>query len=173
MLNSAVSISQRNIATTKRLMNETDIIFVPATGKSRSGAVRAMAALGDYLKEKYPAGCPGVFLQGLIVFGTDGNVVYENKCDPELASVVVDIARELDLSLIAYSRDTILCEKMDEFVELLPSCHVRLHHGICFLHFCPAQCLTNLCYQSFLATAGTSSRGSEELGTSCRSSSVE
>lgn len=125
MLNSRVGISARNIATVKRLINDTNVIFVPATGKSRAGAMKSMAGLGEFLGEKYKSGCPGVFLQGLIVFGVDGSVVYENKCNEELASAVVEVGDELDLSLLAYSRDSILCTGRDPFIDLLPTYHVR------------------------------------------------
>lgn len=121
ILNTNTDISERNKATVKRLLDETDVMFVPATGKSRAGALRSMAQLGDYLNERHPGGCPGVFLQGLIVFGEYGDVVYENKCDDNLARQTIEIGRELDLSLIAYSRDSILCEKTDQFIDLLPS----------------------------------------------------
>lgn len=96
-------------------------MFVPATGKSRAGALRSMADVGDYLNDRHPGGCPGVYLQGLIVFGENGDVVYENKCADMLAQRTVDIAKELGLSLIAYSRDDIICERTDKFVDLLPS----------------------------------------------------
>lgn len=100
-------------------------MFVPATGKSRAGALRSMADLGEHLNELSPNGYPGVYLQGLIVFGKGGEVVFENTCGDDLARKVVEIARDLGLSLIAYSRDTILCETRDAFIELLPSYKVR------------------------------------------------
>lgn len=125
ILNASTSISDRNKATVRRLLDETDVMFVPATGKSRAGALRSMAELGDYLNEIHPGGCPGVYLQGLIVFGENGNVVYEDKCNDSLSKATCEIAKELDLSLIAYSRDNILCEKTDNFVDLLPSYKVR------------------------------------------------
>lgn len=109
----------------RRLLDETDVMFVPATGKSRAGALRAMAELGDYLNETNPGGCPGVYLQGLLVFGENGNVVYEDACNESLAKATIEVGKELDLSLIAYSRDIILCEKTDYFSDLLPQYKVR------------------------------------------------
>lgn len=124
MLNHAVQITNQNIVAVRRLLSETEVLFVPATGKSRVGAIRAMGPLGNHLEELYPKGCPGVFLQGLIVFGLNGEVVYENKCDPALANSVISISKELELDLIAYSRDSILCERSSEYTDLLPSYHV-------------------------------------------------
>lgn len=90
-----------------------------------------MAALGTRLEKIYPRGVPGVFLQGLLVFGMHGEVVYENQCADTLSSMVVQIAREFGLSLIAYSRDCILCEKRDPAIDLLPSYHVRYTRKDC------------------------------------------
>ena len=86
-----------------------------------------MGELGTFLKAKYPNGCPGVYLQGLLVFGTDGSIVYENECDPRLARQVIDISRELDVDLICYSRDTILYAKHSYNIDLIPTYKVCLH----------------------------------------------
>lgn len=109
-----------NITAVKRLLENTDVLFVPATGKSRPGALNAMGALGHYMNRMYPNGCPGVYLQGLLVFGLDGSVIYENQCNSDLSHLVVGLARELDLDLIAYSRDSVLYENPSFFVDLLP-----------------------------------------------------
>lgn len=120
-----VRASEKNVEAVKKLIKETNVTFIPATGKSRGGTVRSLAELGEYLLEIYPNGCPGVFLQGLVVFGLDGEVVYENRCVPELARVAVDLADELNLSLIAFCRDRIVCTKRDAFTDSLPAYHVR------------------------------------------------
>lgn len=125
MLNSRGSASERNIAVVKRLLDETDVHFMPATGKSRAGALRAMGTLGSFLNDLHPAGVPGVFLQGLLVFGLGGGIVYENHCCDTLSREVVRVAQEFDLALIAYSRDEILCAETNHFTDLLPEYSVR------------------------------------------------
>lgn len=90
-----------------------------------------MASLGKTLQRIYPAGCPGVFLQGLIVFDTEGNIVYENVCDVELTRLVIKLSKELDVSLLAYNRDRLLCEQRDAFVDLLPTYRVRCKPFCC------------------------------------------
>lgn len=125
MLNSSTKISSKNAKVTKKLISDTDVVFIPATGKSRPGALRAMGELGKYFQERYPKGCPGVYLQGLIVYGCEGEIVFENTCDERLVETTVTIAEDLGLDLIAYNRGNILCEKRSVFTDLLPSYAVR------------------------------------------------
>ena len=126
MLNSSTQISSKNAKVTKKLMSDTDVLFIPATGKSRPGAIRSMGALGEYFQELYPKGCPGVYLQGLIVYGCEGEIIFENTCNEKLIETTVTIAEDLGLDLIAYNRGNILCEKRSIFIDLLPSYAVRV-----------------------------------------------
>lgn len=80
-------------------------------------------------------------MQGLIVFDTTGNIVYENFCDDGLVRLVVSAAKELDVSLLAYNRDSLLCERRDAYVDLLPTyrvcCGSSFYYGcfiFCFVH---------------------------------------
>lgn len=123
MLTTDKSVTPKNIEAVSRLMDETDVIFVPATGKSRSGALKAMGVLGDKLITRYPKGVPGVFLQGLIVFDLDGDVVFESMVTEELARASAEVNKEFKLDLIAYSRDSIVTDRLSEFTDLLPTYH--------------------------------------------------
>lgn len=128
ILNSSSNITADNVSAVKRLLDETNIAFVPATGKSRHGALKAMGELGLYLRQRSPNGVPGVFLQGLVVHGDNGHIIYENEVHDELSQKVVNIADLLNLTLIAYSRDSILCGQRDALTDLLPIYHVSLLH---------------------------------------------
>jgi len=123
ILNSKSRITEQNIATVERLLAETDVQFIPATGKSRPGALKGMGRLGDILKDKYPNGVPGVYSQGLVVYSRDGDVIYEEALDGTLSLRVVEIAERFNLSLIAYSGDEIVSAFKDRFTDLLPSYH--------------------------------------------------
>lgn len=125
ILDSASQIPPRNVSAVARLLSETDVLFVPATGKSRVGALRGMGDLGDLLRTRHPLGVPGVFAQGLLVYGARGEVLYEDGLEDGLAARVAEVAERFDLSLIAYSRDDILSAKRTSFTDLLPSYHVR------------------------------------------------
>lgn len=120
LLNASCSTSDVNIATVRAAI-AAGVRFVAATGKSRYGALKSMGALGDDLRAAYPDGVPGVFLQGLNVFGDDGSMLYEHTVTPDLARAIVAEARLVGSSLIAYSGDRILCEKADALTDLLPT----------------------------------------------------
>lgn len=115
LLNSSSAIPERNVETVKRVLEETDVEFVPATGKSRFGAIASMAALGEYLQDRHPGGVPGVFLQGLVVYGRDGSLLFERALPQDVSLKIVALARRLDVSLIAYAGngDEIVCEQKD------------------------------------------------------------
>lgn len=123
-MNSQSRISSDNVAAVEALIDQTEVLFVPATGKSRVGALRAMAKLGERLQRVHPNGCPGVFLQGLLVFGANGEIIHENKCNAQLTQTVASIAKDANVPLIAYSRDSIVCEKKHDYMDLLPTYHV-------------------------------------------------
>lgn len=120
LLNATCTTSEVNIAAVRAAI-AAGVLFVAATGKSRYGALKSMGSLGDDLRAAYPDGVPGVFLQGLNVFGDDGSMLYEHTVTPALARAIVAEARLADSSLIAYSGDRILCEKADAFTDLLPT----------------------------------------------------
>ena len=79
--------------------------FFPATGKSRAGALASLGPkLGNLLKE-----VPGVFIQGLYVVGTNGQVIFEQKISKEEVSAAQSLANEFGLSLFGYDGDSMYC----------------------------------------------------------------
>lgn len=121
LLTSDKRVSSVNTEAIQRMLNETDVLFMPATGKSRAGAMNSMASLANFLNKRYPNGCPGVYLQGLIVYDIDGTIIYENQVDPDLALKSVTLAQQLGVDIIAYSRDAILSDRKTDFTDLLPT----------------------------------------------------
>mmetsp|Transcript_4769 Transcript_4769/g.8787 ORF Transcript_4769/g.8787 Transcript_4769/m.8787 type:complete len:341 (+) Transcript_4769:91-1113(+) len=101
-------------------MMEDGIVFFPATGKCRTGAVNSFA---EPLKSTLGYNCPGVYLQGLTVFGRDGNLIYENTLNALIVTKVVEKARELNCSWVAYSGESLVCEEMDPLVDSLTVYH--------------------------------------------------
>lgn len=102
-----------------------DVRFIPATGKSRAGALQSFGELGDFLKSRYPTGVPGVYLQGLCVYDESGALVYEQTLAPSVSRKVVELSEQLSLSLIAYGRDgdSILCAKADAEIMKVTDYH--------------------------------------------------
>eukprot|EP00190_Bangiopsis_sp_CCMP1999_P000261 CAMPEP_0198730894 /NCGR_PEP_ID=MMETSP1475-20131203/26988_1 /TAXON_ID= ORGANISM="Unidentified sp., Strain CCMP1999" /NCGR_SAMPLE_ID=MMETSP1475 /ASSEMBLY_ACC=CAM_ASM_001111 /LENGTH=315 /DNA_ID=CAMNT_0044493775 /DNA_START=57 /DNA_END=1004 /DNA_ORIENTATION=+ len=94
--------------------------FFYATGKSRQGALNSGGdTLERHLRAAYGGEIPGVYLQGLIVYGLNGEIVYEKSMTEEMSWKLVNKAREENLTLVAYNGDRILCEKFDSETEKL------------------------------------------------------
>lgn len=125
LLNSKHDIVPRNVDAIKKLMKDTSILFIPATGRSREGALNGFGELGDILRKLYPSGVPGVYLQGLCVFNLDGSMLYESTIDPDLSRRVVDLAKRLRLDLIAYGGkgDTIFCAERNAETDKVADYH--------------------------------------------------
>lgn len=100
--------------------------FIPATGKSRAGALASFGVdLRALLRKRYPGGVPGVYLQGLVCYGEDGKLIWENALPPSVCRRTVEVSRELNLDLIAYARDgdSILCEKRTSEIDKVIEYH--------------------------------------------------
>lgn len=100
--------------------------FIPATGKSRAGALASFdGELQALLRKRYPGGVPGVYLQGLVCYGEDGKLIWENALQPSVCRRTVEVSRELNLDLIAYARDgdSILCEKRNAEIDKVVEYH--------------------------------------------------
>mmetsp|Transcript_29076 Transcript_29076/g.38232 ORF Transcript_29076/g.38232 Transcript_29076/m.38232 type:complete len:352 (-) Transcript_29076:225-1280(-) len=116
LLNSSKTVSKRN-ADAVRKARAKGILFFPATGKSRQGVYNALGDLGEELKAD---GCPGVYLQGLIVYGHgQDNVIFERLLPQSPVDKVVQFCTENNVSLLAYHGDRILCNKRDQNIDKL------------------------------------------------------
>ncbi|KAF8670490.1 hypothetical protein HU200_050506 [Digitaria exilis] len=108
--------------------------FITVTGKSRASIIRIFKLLdfhdeGDFVSET----SPGVFLQGSLVYGRNGQEVYKAKLD-------VDICKEVEYSLkhkipvVAYCEDQCLTLFEHPFANLLHTVHhenkVKVMHSI-------------------------------------------
>lgn len=95
--------------------------FCPCTGRGRLGAYQALGALGRRLREVQP---PGVFLNGLIVYGPGGELLRDMALEDEVSSEVVAFAAEHDdVSLIGFSGDRSLCARRCKWTRFLASAH--------------------------------------------------
>uniref|UniRef100_A0A7S2ZAW7 Uncharacterized protein n=1 Tax=Rhodosorus marinus TaxID=101924 RepID=A0A7S2ZAW7_9RHOD len=94
---------------------ENGVKFVCATGKSRQGSLNSIGPdLEKKIREAYGGEVPGVFLQGLIVYGLDGKIVHERLLSSDMAQKLADASREHGVTVVAYSADRILCEEEDD-----------------------------------------------------------
>ena len=86
--------------------------FFPCTGRSRQSFVNAVNSKlidllcinGDITR------IPGVFQQGLMVYNSDGNLVYERLLENQIVVDVVNYCQRNKVSVIAYCGDKIYCQ---------------------------------------------------------------
>ena len=115
LLTPAHTVSERTVSTVLRAMDR--VPFCACTGRGRAGAYRALGPIGDRLLRE---GAAGVFLNGLLVYGPGGEeLIFEQRLPMEVVLDVADFAAEQKGSLTAFSGDRILCNKRDQYTDIL------------------------------------------------------
>mmetsp|Transcript_13377 Transcript_13377/g.27297 ORF Transcript_13377/g.27297 Transcript_13377/m.27297 type:complete len:403 (-) Transcript_13377:89-1297(-) len=139
--------TKRTVSAVLEAMDGCGVGFAACTGRGRAGAYAVLGPiLGHRLKRENTA---GVFLNGVLVYGPGGVLVSESRVAPEVVSLVADFVEYhrtkrvdyhrptnhrddaendggdrfersgLNISLVAFSFDRILCEKHDEWTDLI------------------------------------------------------
>jgi hydroxymethylpyrimidine pyrophosphatase-like HAD family hydrolase len=54
---------------------------------------------------------PGVYQQGLMVFGLDGKLIYERALDTNIISTATEFCKRKGIAVVAYCADEIYCEQ--------------------------------------------------------------
>ena len=113
-----------------RAAQQAGFAFFPCTGRSRASMAAAVgpdfvALLGCTLSE-----VPGVYQQGLQVYGPGGKMIYEQTLDSATIKRVEALAQAHRLALIAYCGESIYCQrrcaqtdKIVEYKEPIPTVH--------------------------------------------------
>lgn len=111
--------------------------FYPCTGRSRRSAANAagpdfVGLFGKSLDE-----VPGVYQQGLQVYGPGGALIYEQLLDLDIVKGVEEFAREQRVALIAYCSDQIFTQRRDAqtdkitiYHEPIPTVHASGLHTL-------------------------------------------
>ena len=111
--------------------------FYPCTGRSRRSAANAagpdfIGLFGSSLDE-----VPGVYQQGLQVYGPDGKMIYEQFLDPDIVKGVEEFARQQHVALIGYCSDQIFTQHRDAqtdkitiYHEPIPTVHASGLHTL-------------------------------------------
>ena len=106
-------ISEETKRTVRECVEKGEVVWLPATGKTRKG----FRTLFD--DEKWCESLPGIFIQGLLVYGPNQEVIHERFLDLDVGVAVVEYCRERKISLLGYAGDRIITEKPDTTVEKL------------------------------------------------------
>lgn len=111
-------VSSDNLAAIKESIAE-GFHFIPATGRTRVSMRNAVGQ--DFVNQLFGGlhKTPGIYQQGLMVFGLDGELIYERSLPSDVITVVSQYCRERGLSVVAYSADQIFCEQRTELTDLV------------------------------------------------------
>lgn len=89
--------------------------FIPATGKSRKGAMISLGStIGPLLYQ-----CPGVYIQGLYCIDKEGNVVFEKKLPKSAIQAAEELVDEFGISIVGYDGDNLYTTEQTDVVVSL------------------------------------------------------
>eukprot|EP00475_Leptophrys_vorax_P027390 TRINITY_DN39075_c0_g1_i1.p1 TRINITY_DN39075_c0_g1~~TRINITY_DN39075_c0_g1_i1.p1 ORF type:complete len:386 (-),score=22.76 TRINITY_DN39075_c0_g1_i1:219-1376(-) len=111
LLDSNHSLSERN-ERALLLAQEQGVKVVLSTGKTRGPWYPEIA-------ERLKLSTPGVFLQGLLIYSADGNLLFERVMAEDVARQVINFAQAEGITLTAYCGDRILCDARDAHTDRL------------------------------------------------------
>eukprot|EP00871_Galdieria_phlegrea_P005011 jgi/Galph1/5510/GphlegSOOS_G4192.1 len=106
LLNHNNSLGKKTENTVRNVLQQ-GFPFILATGKARLGALNSVPPLKADLEKQGM----GVFLQGLYVVSEGGRICYEKFLDKEIVRRIVQLSKELSVTLVGYHQDRIVCEE--------------------------------------------------------------
>lgn len=113
-------VSQRNLEAVEMLQKK-GIPFFPATGRTRQSILATAGA--DFVKilsyDGEVSHLSGVFSQGLVVAGRNGEIIYEAYLSANVIAAVEEYCQQHNFSLIAYAGDTILTTRQTPYTDLI------------------------------------------------------
>ncbi|GLT85479.1 hypothetical protein SLE2022_036690 [Rubroshorea leprosula] len=108
MLNSKSQISQGNASALKEALSR-GIKIVAATGKTRPAAIQVLDEVGlagrDGILSEYS---PGVFIQGLLVYGREGRELFRRNLDADICREAFLYSCKHNVPLVAFCEDRCL-----------------------------------------------------------------
>lgn len=103
-------VHDQTVSIIKSLIKE-GVRFFPATGRTRSSAASVTKDALHRIFEIPIEQVPGVYAQGLTVYGENGEVIFERFIDVDVIRYAEEFCDQHDLTLIAYAGDQIYCRK--------------------------------------------------------------
>ena len=107
-----------------------DYQFFPCTGRSRTSMNNAEPRITSFFGGALRT--PGVYQQGLMVYGTQGTLIYEKFLDKTIVGAVCQFCDENGLAVVAYCGERIFCrqtcpqiEKLQMWSDPIPEIYTR------------------------------------------------
>lgn len=126
LLDTDHKISEETVNAIKNVMT-VGIPFYLATGRTRKSVVSATGTQLLEVFERDVNSLPGVYQQGLLVYGPDGKLIYERVLEPDILSKVIQFCVEYNIPVVAYCGERIICQtncrqtrKLEEYSEPIP-----------------------------------------------------
>ncbi|KAG8055494.1 hypothetical protein GUJ93_ZPchr0001g30233 [Zizania palustris] len=119
LLNSKSQVTSRN-AEALREARSRGVNIVIATGKARPAVIDALSIVGLSGRTGIVSeSSPGIFLQGLLVYGLQGREIYKRSLDQEVCREAFLYSLEHKVPLVAFSRDRCFSMYDDPLVDSL------------------------------------------------------
>ncbi|KAJ8751147.1 hypothetical protein K2173_016328 [Erythroxylum novogranatense] len=119
LLNSRSKISLSNAKAIKEAVSR-GVKVVIATGKARPGAINILKTVDLAGKDGIiSVNSPGVFLQGLLVYGRQGQEIFRSNLDPSVSREACLFSLEHKVPLVAFAQDRCLTLFGDPLVDSL------------------------------------------------------
>ena len=101
-------------------VNKAGIPVIPATGRSRKSMNAATRNIFPSILQVDPERVPGIYSQGLQVYGLDGSLIYERFLGHEAIVAAVTFCTAQDLTVVAYAGDNCYCQRRSNYTDMFP-----------------------------------------------------
>jgi Cof subfamily protein (haloacid dehalogenase superfamily) len=107
-------VSERSIKAITDVTSK-GINFLPATGRNRNSMATAVGSKCLNAFGRTVDKLPGIFSQGLMVYGVDGSLIHEEFLDFSLVEEVESYCNSHSLSVVAYSGDSLFATRYTDY----------------------------------------------------------
>jgi len=113
-------VSVKALEYIKVLQQQHGILFFPATGRTRRSMMDVTNSVLSGVYNRSIEAIPGVYSQGLQVYGLGGHLIYERYLEAHVIEKVEAFCEMESLALIAYGGERILCKQLCAQTDKLP-----------------------------------------------------
>lgn len=101
-------------------VNRVGYPVIPATGRSRKSMNAATRNIFASILQVDPEEVPGIYSQGLQVYGLDGSLIYERFLGQKAIVAAVQYSTSEDLTIVAYAGNDYYCQTRSNYTDMFP-----------------------------------------------------